>query len=281
MDLSDETMEISSTQLRTLNSGDVEAAVELSSLAGWNQTTEDWRMLMDLAPNGCFALEADGRLVSTTTIVCYGNRLAWIGMVLTRPEYRGLGFARQLLTHALDYADIRGVETVKLDATEFGKPLYAQFGFLPEQRVERWVRPSTAHSPSRGTCSDGDEFSPELDSQAFGADRSTMLKRLAGRSLVYADPGAFLFARAGRNSRYLGPSITTRLETARTLFIRAIDESSDGAWVWDLLAKNQPAVTLALELGFSRQRLLTRMFRGKQLIGRDDLVYAIAGFELG
>src|SRR5215469_13566206 len=195
-------MEIWSTQLRTLNSGDVEAAVEMSSSAGWNQTAEDWRMLMDLAPDGCFAVEADGELVSTTTIVCYGNRLAWIGMVLTKPEYRGLGFARQLLAHALDYADIRGVETVKLDATEFGQPLYAKFGFLPEQKVERWMRPSTAHSPFSGTCSNGDEFSRELDAQAFGADRSTMLKRLAGRSLVYAGGGAFLFARAGRNSRY-------------------------------------------------------------------------------
>jgi len=143
------------------------------------------------------------------------------------------------------------------------------------------VRPSTANSLSHGNCSDRGEFSRELDFDAFGADRSTMLTRLAKRSQVYRNSGAFLFARAGRNFRYLGPSITTRVETGRALFIRAIDESPDGGWVWDLLAKNQSAVTLALELGFSRQRLLTRMFRGKQLMGRDDMVYAIAGFELG
>jgi len=274
-------MEIASTQLRTLNAGDVEAAVELSSLAGWNQTAEDWQMLVDLAPDGCFAVEAAGELVSTTTIVCYGKRLAWIGMVLTRPEYRGLGFAQQLLAHALDYADMRGVETVKLDATEFGQPLYAKFGFLPEQTVERWVRPGTANSPSPGNCLDGSEFACELDSHAFGADRSTLLKRLARRSRVHADSGTFLFARAGRNFRYLGPSISTSIETIRPLFIRAIDESADAAWAWDLLPKNRPPVALALELGFSRQRLLTRMFRGKQLTRRDDMVYAIAGFELG
>src|SRR5215469_9554793 len=183
-------IEISRTQLRALNSGDVEAAVELSSSAGWNQTAEDWQMLLDLAPDGCFAVEADGELVSTTTMAFYGNRLAWIGMVLTRPEYRGLGFARQLLAHALDYASIRRVQTVKLDATEFGQPLYAKFGFLAEQTVERWVRPGTASSPSHGNCFDRGEFSCDLDAHAFGADRSTMLKRLAGRSQVYADYGA-------------------------------------------------------------------------------------------
>ena len=274
-------MEISSTQLRTLNAGDVQAAVELSSLAGWNQTAEDWRMLMDLAPDGCFAVEADGELAATTTIVCYGNRLAWIGMVLTRPEYRGLGFARQLLAHALDYADIREVQTVKLDATEFGQPLYAKFGFLAEQTVERWVRPRQANSPCRGNYFGPGTFSSELDSHAFGADRSTLLNRLARRSQVYADFGSFLFARAGRNFRYLGPSITTSVETGRALFMRAMDQSSDDSWAWDVLARNQPATALALELGFLRQRILTRMFRGKPLTGCDDMVYAIAGFELG
>src|SRR5262249_49851596 len=233
------TMETSSAQLRTLNSGDVEAAVELSSLAGWNQTAEDWRMLMDLAPDGCFAIEAGGELVSTTTIVCYGKRLAWIGMVLTRPEYRGLGFARQLLAQALDYADIRGVETVKLDATEFGQPLYAKFGFRAEQKVERWESPSAANSRAPRNCFDRTEFSCRLDSHCLGADRSTMLKRLAGRSQVYADSDGFLFARAGRNFAYLGPSITTSVETARALFMRAIYQSPDGGWAWDVLAKNQ------------------------------------------
>src|SRR5205085_5065787 len=142
-------MAVSAEQLRLLNSGDLAAAFELSASAGWNQTVEDWSMLMELAPEGCFGIEADGRLVSTTTLVCYGQRLAWIGMVLTNAEYRGRGFARRLLAEALDRADSVGVETVKLDATDQGRPLYEKLGFKPEQAIERWIRMRSSELPPR------------------------------------------------------------------------------------------------------------------------------------
>src|SRR5438876_2622958 len=135
-------MEISTEQLRLMTSDDLAAATELSTAAGWNQTSEDWQMLMALGPNNCFAIEADGQVVSTTTLLCYSQRLAWIGMVLTRANYRGRGFARRLLAAALDRADSLRIETLKLDATEQGRPLYEAFGFQAEQAVERWSRPA-------------------------------------------------------------------------------------------------------------------------------------------
>src|SRR3954452_24799436 len=134
-------MNISTPQVRALQPRDLTTAVALSTVAGWNQTVDDWRMLLDLAPDGCFGIEAAAQLVSTTTLVCYGKNLGWIGMVLTRPEYRGRGHARKLVAHALHYADAMGIETVKLDATEQGQQLYESLGFREEQKIERWSRP--------------------------------------------------------------------------------------------------------------------------------------------
>src|SRR2546430_8621883 len=137
-------MEISTEQLRLMTTDDLAAATELSVAAGWNQTPEDWQMLIGLEPHNCLAIEADDRLVSTTTLLCYSQRLAWIGMVLTSANYRGRGFARRLLAAALDGADALGIETVKLDATEQGRPLYERVGFQAEQAVERWSRTASA-----------------------------------------------------------------------------------------------------------------------------------------
>jgi hypothetical protein len=61
----------------------------------------------------------------------------------------------------------------------------------------------------------------------------------------------------------------------------AIDASPDRAWSWDLMPANKDATAIAAEFGFTRQRCLTRMVRGKPLHGHEEMVYAIAGFELG
>jgi GNAT superfamily N-acetyltransferase len=273
-------MNISTPQVRALQPRDLTTAVALSTVAGWNQTVDDWRMLLDLAPDGCFGIEADAQLVSTTTLVCYGKNLGWIGMVLTRPEYRGRGHARKLVAHALHYADAMGIETVKLDATEQGQQLYESLGFREEQKIERWSRPGSSASPTFGhsvpitNCA-------ELDVNAISVNRSLMLERLAERSQVLAESNAYLFSRAGRVAAYLGPCVASDPAVARALITKIVSASTDASWAWDLLPNNRAVVALASELGFSRQRLLTRMARGKPLRGRDEMVYAIAGFELG
>lgn len=60
-----------------------------------------------------------------------------------------------------------------------------------------------------------------------------------------------------------------------------LNNSPGVTWVWDLFPANAQAVAIAAQAGFKRQRSLTRMSRGKALGPHDELVYAIAGFELG
>src|SRR5262245_4850768 len=102
-------------EIRLLRESDIPAAMELKEFAGWNQTENDWRTLLKLEPEGCFAAVLNGQLVGTTTTTCYGRELAWIGMVLVRPEQRRSGIATKLMTTALDYLKPK-VATVKLDA---------------------------------------------------------------------------------------------------------------------------------------------------------------------
>jgi len=269
--------------LRKLRASDIPAALQLSTEAGWNQTGEDWRMLIDLAPQGCLAIEVDGELASTTTLLCYGQRLAWIGMVLTRIPRRGRGFAQRLLTEALRLADQMGIETVKLDATDQGQPLYEKLGFRCEQTVERWARPSSSGAPSPGLRSDA---SPPgdwrvADHRAFGVDRSILLERLARRNPPLSVPCSYLFTRPGRLTGYLGPCVADGPGTARTLIQRALQISGSGDWSWDLLPRNASAVAIARDLAFTPSRHLLRMVRGKDLRTQEEAIYAIAGFELG
>lgn len=104
----------------TLDRSRLAGAIALSNAAGWNHTEQDWLRLTTLEPEGCFGLECDRTIAATTTVACYEGALAWIGMVVTDPAYRGRGFARRLMERALEYTESRGIAWIKLDATDIG-----------------------------------------------------------------------------------------------------------------------------------------------------------------
>lgn len=266
-------------KLRRLGAEDIPAAAQLSAQAGWNQTEEDWRTLLELDREGCLAVEVNGQLAATTTLLGYGRRLGWIGMVLTKAEYQRRGFARRLLARTLEYADAMGIETIKLDATDQGQPIYESLGFRGEQAIERWSRPGGNGQPPASQAS-GEEPWLALDSEIFGTDRSQLLARLARLSPPRSISQSYLFTRPGRVTAYLGPCVSEDPRTARRLIEECVLNARCG-WSWDLFPRNQSALALARDLGFSPKRHLVRMARGKELREKGNAIYAIAGFELG
>lgn len=253
--------------LRLLTPGDLAQAFNLSAAAGWNQTLADWRRILALEPQACWAIECDGAIAATTTLLTYGADLAWLGLVLTHARYQRRGFARRLVTAALDYASRREIRTLKLDASDMGRPLYLELGFAAEQAIERWMlrrEPPATHAPSPAP-----PFDPALDRLAFGADRTRFLAAVG-----------FSVERPGSRAHYFGPLVSDDPRHAEQV-IRDTIARDNGPWFWDLFPAHPHAPRIASELGFEPVRRLTRMVRGPQIETRDHLVYAIGGFEAG
>ena len=265
--------------IRLLTIDDLVPAVELSTLAGWNQTSADWQTLLELAPAGCFCIEVDTIVAATATLITYGARLGWIGMVLTRRDHQRRGCATALIRHILAHADAIGIATLKLDATEQGQPVYERFGFEPEGPIQRHHRPGTSSHITK-QLSEG-TVCHELDRTCFAADRSGLLNALSRRGSTIAEPDAFAFCRAGLKSAYLGPCVANNPECAKTLICRLLNSEPSAGWYWDILPENTHALALAGEFGFTAQRHLVRMRRGPAIPQNDQLNYGIAGFELG
>ena len=266
---------MSSPLIRPLTGDDIPQALELSSQAGWNQVAEDWRTVVNLDSAAGFALDCEGQLAATATLVCYGQRLAWLGMVLTKPEFQRRGFARMLVKRALAEADHRRIQTVKLDATAQGRPLYESLGFFAEQEVQRWS--------GNGGLASGCEAETEvgsLDSSAFAADRRFLLDRLALRARPLINGKGFAMHRDGLRATYLGPCVACSPERAKRL-ITTVLARVNGPLLWDLLPSNTDAVSLATSLGFRIDRRLVRMSRGAPFRENESTIYAIAGFEFG
>ena len=271
--------------IRLLTAADIPAAMRLKEAAGWNQTKQDWVNLLAAEPEGCFGIDSDGTLVASAAGVCFGRALAWIGMVLTAPEYRGRGYARRLMEHTLEFLDRRGVEWIKLDATDMGHPLYARLGFEDESLVERWCLPKVEPRPPVDLPACRLEDFAELDAAAFGADRMNVLRPLAVESAAVPGEG-YTMGRPGTKATYFGPCVARSSDAARTLLEWFLARHPGESIFWDLLPGQPEALRLAREFGFEPRRRLVRMaLRGSPGAAPfrhdDSAVFAIAGFEYG
>jgi len=275
-------------EIRLLFEADIPSAMRLKEAAGWNQNEADWRRLLSLQPDGCFGAVRDGRLVGTTTTTIYGE-LAWIGMVLVDPQQRRQGIAAQLLQVALDYLNEK-VETIKLDATALGRPVYQKFGFVVESEVERWSGSGGPTQRDTQIAIDRESVREllELDRLAFGADRSELIEKLIADAcvapvLIRAEDGAlsgYALARSGTRKTYVGPVVRSEPQLVEKLLDQVLSELPGREIYLDVNRECVADTSLLSDRGFVKERDLMRMVKGP-VQKTSPLVVAIAGPEIG
>ena len=274
-------------EIRLLFESDIPAAMQLKEAAGWNQTEQDWRRLLVLEPNGCFAAVKDGRVVGTTTTITYGNDLAWIGMVLVDLQERRQGIATRLMNVALEYLKDK-VATVKLDATALGEPVYERLGFGVESRIERWSGIANARNADTPRVLDYDDLLI-LDRIAFGADRSKLIEKLIEDAcvqpvLLRAADGSlsgYALARRGTNADYVGPVVAKSSQHVESLLDQMLSELSGRRVYIDFNTECGASTRVLSDRGFVKERDLLRMSAGARAARTSPLVIAIAGPETG
>lgn len=276
-------MQEAAINIRLLFESDITAAMQLKEAAGWNQTEEDWRRLLALEPNGCFAAIKNGRLVGTTTTTTYGKDLAWLGMVLVDPHERRQGIATRLMNVALDYLNDK-VAMVKLDATAQGEPVYKRLGFRVESRLERWIGTTKAHNAEPPKAMDQHAIQEllALDRVAFHADRSHLIEKLIHDACVTPVLlSGYALARRGTNAYYVGPVIAKAPQHIDLLLDQVLSQLPGRRVYIDLNMECAAGTRLLSDRGFVKERDLIRMVKGGPGKKTSPLVVAIAGPEIG
>lgn len=280
-------------RIRRMTHADIPSAMRLKDIAGWNQVPTDWENLMRLDPGGCIVGEMGKLVVATATGISYKGQLAWVGMILVDPAHRRRGYATEMMNQTLAYLEGIGCSCLKLDATEAGAQVYARMGFRTEYQVERWTRPPGPPGREAGTIVqtlDGRvlENLGDRDVEVFGADRSHLLRlylETASPSLYVGlpqKPDGFLLSRLGSKAFHIGPLVAETATVAGDLMAEALKSYSDHGVITDILTPNREAASLVEEMGFSRSRILQRMYRGENLFpGLPQKVFCLAGFEYG
>ena len=254
--------------IRNLISTDLEAAFALSTIAGWNQQPDDWRILFQLASTCAFAAVCDGRVIGTALGLDYGS-FSWIAMMLVHPDHRGAGVGGRLLEAALDR--LPSDRPVRLDATPLGRPLYQRFGFGDEAALTRHVtdRPRAIPvdlSRVRGMTREDLTRVVAEDRSVFGGSRRSVLEWAfrAAPQLAYVtsgDEGAigYCFGRCGRLFDQIGPIVAADQDKAAAMVDAAFADARSRPVAIDVFdARGTLGGQLATR-GFVVQRPLFRM----------------------
>jgi GNAT superfamily N-acetyltransferase len=287
-------------EIRVMKPADTSAGMRLKEMAGWNQTEEDWSRFLEANPDGCFAAEWNGHIAGTVTTIVYSNVLAWIGMVLVDPRFRGKGIGTALLNKALDHLTARQIPCFKLDATPEGRPIYERQGFQVEYAIERCSlkRPGNSRTEAaqsermEGPNSEGTaalETVMAMDREIFGADRSGLLRSVASAApqfVIATQRGpsleGYALGRKGSRADHLGPWVARSASVAREILEQFLVRSKRDVVFVDALPENAWAPALLAEHGFRHSRSLTRMYRGRNNYpGQPKHICAILGPEFG
>jgi GNAT superfamily N-acetyltransferase len=274
--------------LRPMTLADIPAGLEFCRESGWNQTANDWKLLIELAPHGALAAEVDGVVVGTVINVPYRPAFDWIAMMLVRESLRGQGIGRLLMSAALDISS----GTLGLDATDAGRKLYLTLGFEDDLTLSRWrcaAPPATGMPPSITAVAEADW--PEIaamDAKAFGADRLRVLRWCQQTASEYAwalrlDGGltGYAFGRHGHNSEHIGPLVATSAESADQLLASCLAQAPQRPITIDVPDAQEAFARRLESFGFTKQRRFTRMTRGIWAgTSRTSELFATAGPEL-
>lgn len=276
-------------QTRPMLKEDVGFGEALVVQSGWNQTQADWLRFLKLQSNGCFIATLSGELAGTAT-TCVFDRVGWIAMVLVETKFRRQGVGRALMMQALSYLENQGAESIRLDATSLGEPLYRSLGFKRQFQLARFSGSAARHfGPPHNTLAHSHDLQEllTLDQQVVGYDRSSLLKELCKHgsnslATLRSDSAmvGYAITRPGRVASQIGPCIANSAEVGETLVEKAISGCVDEVFI-DIPLGNQAAVDKATSLELTPIRAFVRMCRGRPREERIDKLWCSSGPEMG
>ncbi|MDB5860214.1 MAG: GCN5-related N-acetyltransferase [Ramlibacter sp.] len=265
-------------------------AIDWAAQEGWNPGLHDAGAFHAADPQGFFVGELAGEPVASISVVKYGASLAFLGLYIVLPAFRGRGLGWALWQHGMASAAGR---RVGLDGVLAQQDNYRKSGFTLAWRNVRYQGtggPQLARDP---------RVVPLLtlpfktvagyDRPFFPGGRSRFLRAW----LQQADAAAFGFIEAGRLQGYglvrrcrsgwkIGPLFADSEVAAEALYAALAAQAAAGEPVLlDLPEPNAAASALARRHGMKMVFETARMYTGEAPSIPMERLYGVTSFELG
>ncbi len=274
-----------SVDLRRLTPTDAEAGVALAQRVGWSHSAVQWEQFIRWSGEGAFGIFAGAHLVATTIVTVHGAALAWVGAVITDPDYQGQGLARQLMERALAYTHEQNIANTLLDATDKGYPLYERLGFRPLYRNLIFAGLANGTPPATPyPCLTADNLDGVIaqDAAMMGCSRAPIIRDLWQADAAWGDDEGYLFVQQNTTGVSLGPWYHRTAEGAERLLRTALTSLPPETRARVIIPEaNVEAQRVAQTSALSLIGSGWRMALGDNPPGLMTSAYGIASFAVG
>ncbi len=276
-------------QLRCLTPDDVPSVMAVMKKIGWNHPEAQTRQYIAWGGEGSFCLAFDEQVVATAIALKYSERLAWVGLVISDPSYQRRGFARRLMNHVMAY--LTDIQSVMLDASTLGFPLYDNMGFQSLYKVNACSGVAQRFAPhptiTQMTTAHLQEVIA-LDTDLNGQARTQVIEWLfnTGSGFVSIETGhvtGYAFAKVHEDTLRVGSWYANSEANAAALLQTCSTLAAEGGY---MLRTSSPDVNGAAQRilqaqGITLERSVTRMVYGAMPPGHMSDQYGIVSFMTG
>lgn len=281
--------------VRSATAEEFAVAVGWARDEGWNPGIADLEAFFAADPSGFLMGFADGKPVSSISVVRYGDQHGFLGFYIVHPEARGKGFGMATWTAGMAYLDKR---TIGLDGVVAQQDNYKKSGFQLVGRNIRFTGVPKLPEPRESAVMTGQARVEDagrieaFDRECFGVPRPEFLK-----PWVFAAPDAerttltafddgdlvgFATIRRCVSGRKVGPLFAHSEQAAEALFRACCAEADPGEEVsLDVPETNRQAMMMAKSAGLSPVFETARMYRGSAPDLPWSKIYGVTSFELG
>ena len=274
--------------IRTMTRADLDLALSWAEAEGWNPGLGDAAAFLAADPDGFLVADLDGTPAASLSIVRFGDRTAFLGLYICRPDMRGRGVGFALWQAGIARLAPR---STGLDGVPAQQANYARSGFAMAHANVRFSGRIIPSGPDLTKSLEAGHMDAavSLDREVTGFDRARFMRNWMtgdpsrmGRVLIRDGGLAGLgVVRACVSGWKIGPLFATDRDTAESMLDGLAYQAGGAPISLDVPDPNGDAMALARDRGLVPAFETARMWRGPAPAQDLSRSFGLTTFELG
>jgi hypothetical protein len=256
---------------------------------GWTHPVEQTQVNITWGGDGSFCLAFGEQIVGTAIALKYSPRLAWVGLVISDPDYQRRGFARRLMNQVMIH--LSDVDSVMLDASVMGYPLYDTMGYQTLYKINAYSGTPQLFEVDHSIRPMTDSDLPAIiaaDAEVVGVARPQVMKWLfeTGSGYVATHEGVIIgytFVKTHLDTLRLAGWNARDPITAENLLKLGSNLAAQGGFTYRLNVPepNDQSRVIMDRHNMTIERYVTRMVYGQPRPGHMSDQFGIVSFMTG